>query len=128
MSGQDQDAGAQDNDEFAAAFVHHLGRTPVRDLVVQALATLIDAAGIRLGLGPEGNDVVDLVQARVAIEMVRGVLVIAEQELGVASVRPFREPLAQLQLAYAKIAEQPDSTAPKESGDAGSRRLWVPGE
>ena len=99
-----------------------------RDLVVQALATLIDAAGIRLGLGPEGNDVVDLVQARVAIEMVRGVLVIAEQELGVASVRPFREPLAQLQLAYAKIAEQPDSTAPKESGDAGSRRLWVPGE
>ena len=47
-------------EEFAAAFVHHLGRTPVRDLVVQAMATLADAAGIRLGLGPEGQEVADL--------------------------------------------------------------------
>lgn len=128
MSGEDQEVGAQDNDEFAAAFVHHLGRTPVRDLVIQALATLIDAAGIRLGLGPEGDEVVDIVQARVAIEMVRWIVVVAEQELGVASVRPFREPLAQLQLAYAKIAERPDGVSPEGPADTGSRRLWVPGE
>lgn len=115
-------------EEFAAAFVHHLGRTPVRDLVIQAMATLADAAGIRLGLGPEGQEVADLPQARTAIEILRALVAVAEQELGQAAVRPFREPLAQLQLAYAKIAEAsaPGGTeAPPAPSDPASR-LWVP--
>lgn len=117
------------SEEFAAAFVHHLGRTPVRDLVIQALATLADAAGIRMGLGPEGPAVADLGQARTAIEMLRAVLAAADQELGAAATRPFREPLAQLQLAYAKLTEgarDPDAADGGPQGpDAGSR-LWVP--
>jgi hypothetical protein len=115
-------------EEFAAAFVHHLGRTPVRDLVIQAMATLADAAGIRMGLGPEGREVADLPQARTAIEILRALVAAAEQELGQAAVRPFREPLAQLQLAYAKIAEAsaPGGTgAPPAPPDPASR-LWVP--
>ena len=115
-------------EEFAAAFVHHLGRTPVRDLVVQAMATLADAAGIRLGLGPEGREVADLPQARTAIEILRALVAVAEQELGQAAVRPFREPLAQLQLAYAKIAEASaagGTEAPPAPPDPASR-LWVP--
>ncbi len=115
-------------EEFAAAFVHHLGRTPVRDLVVQAMATLADAAGIRMGLGPEGQEVADLPQARTAIEILRALVAVAEQELGQAAVRPFREPLAQLQLAYAKIAEA-GAVGPTERPQAPpdpASRLWVP--
>lgn len=115
------------SEEFAAAFVHHLGRTPVRDLVIQAMATLADAAGIRMGLGPEGDAVADLGQARTAIEMLRALVAAADQELGAAATRPFREPLAQLQLAFAKLAEAPQGPdgGPQAGPDAGSR-LWVP--
>jgi hypothetical protein len=135
MSDQHEDEAAQSeqepsSQEFAAAFVQHLGRTPVRDLIIQAMATMADAAGIRLGLGPEGLAVADLAQARTAIEVLRGLVAVADQELGTAAIRPFREPLAQLQLAYAKIAEAnpgavpaPPVSAPEpESGS----RLWVP--
>jgi hypothetical protein len=117
-------------EEFAAAFVHHLGRTQVRDLVIQAMATLVDAAGIRLGLGPEGPAVADLAQARTAIEILRALVAVADQELGSAATRPFREPVAQLQLAYARIAETNAGTAPPARGPGTppdpSGRLWVP--
>jgi hypothetical protein len=114
-------------EEFAAAFVHHLGRTPVRDLVIQAMATLADAAGIRMGLGPEGAAVADLAQARTAVEILRALVAVTEQELGQAVARPFREPLAQLQLAFAKIAEANTGAgdAPPVQPDPASR-LWVP--
>jgi hypothetical protein len=117
-------------EEFATAFVHHLGRTPVRDLVIQAMATLADAAGIRMGLGPEGAEVADLAQARTAVEILRVLVAVTDQELGQAVARPFREPLAQLQLAYAKIAEAnagPAAAAetPPAQPDPASR-LWVP--
>lgn len=117
-------------EEFAAAFVHHLGRTPVRDLVIQAMATLADAAGIRMGLGPEGAAVADLAQARTAVEILRALVAVTDQELGQAVARPFREPLAQLQLAYAKIAEVnagPDAGGEPQAAAADpASRLWVP--
>ena len=39
-------------EELAAAFAEQLARTPVRDLLLQTMATFTDMAGIRLGLGP----------------------------------------------------------------------------
>lgn len=114
-------------EEFAAAFVHHLGRTPVRDLVIQAMATLADAAGIRMGLGPEGAEVADLAQARTAVEILRALVAVTEQELGQAVARPFREPLAQLQLAFAKIVEaNAGAGEPAAPQPDPASRLWVP--
>jgi hypothetical protein len=138
---QDAEAGGVPTpEEIAAAFVAHLGRTPVRDLLIQAMATMADAAGVRLGLGPQGPAVRDLDQARTAIESLRAMLAVAEQELGAAAIHPFREPLAQLQMAYARVAESlqaegatggdaepgaPPSAAPAAGADPASR-LWVP--
>ncbi len=128
-------------EEIAAAFVHRLGRTPVRDIVMQTMATMTDVAGIRLGLGPEGDVVKDLEQARLAIESLRALMGVAEREIGQASARPFRDPLAQLQMAFAQIAEA-DGAAVPQSGEPGAAgggapgqtppddpasRLWVPG-
>ncbi len=139
-------------EEMAAAFAYRLGRTPVRDVLLQTMATFADMAGIRLGLGPEGDGPKDLEQARQAIEGLRAMHAVAEEQLGVAQTRPFKEPLAALQLRYAHAVEEQsaksasaegeegagksrsDAPVPPASGDAtrepgggeAASRLWVP--
>ena len=140
MSSDDPGAGPEVTpEELAAAFAEQLARSSVRDLLLQAMATFTDMAGIRLGLGPGGVEARDLAQARQAIETLRAMLEVAERELGVAQARPFREPLAALQMAYARAVEgPPDEPRPPEGpgepppGPGGpppddpASRLWVP--
>lgn len=116
-------------EEIAAAFVQRLGRVPVRDIIMQTMATLSDVAGIRLGLGPEGDDVKDIAQAKLAIEGFRALLAVADQEIGTAATRPFREPMAQLQMAYAQIAEGKtlEDDAPSAPPPEPAKKLWTPG-
>ena len=76
------------------------------------MATFTDMAGIRLGLGPAGDQARDLTQARQAIEALRALLEVADRELGPAQARPFREPLAALQMAYARAVERPAGRGP----------------
>jgi hypothetical protein len=117
-------------EELAAAFAEQLARTSVRDLLLQTMATFTDMAGIRLGLGPAGSAAVDLVQARQAIEALRALLEVADRELGAAQARPFREPLAALQMAYARAVESPagqeEPPPPEPPPDDPASRLWVP--
>jgi len=131
-------------EEFAMALAERLARTPVRDVLFQCMATFIDMATIRLGLGPAGPEVKDVPQARQAIEAARALSTVAERELGGAQVRPFREPLAQLQMAYARMVEEtagegpgpdageaapvPPSPSPSRpaAGPDPAARLWVP--
>jgi hypothetical protein len=118
-------------EEMAAMLAERLARTPVRDVLLQCMATFIDMAGVRLGMGPTGDDARDLVQARQAIEALRALLGVAEHELGAAQVRPFKEPLAVLQMAFSRASEErtgaPEAEAapPPPAPDAASR-LWVP--
>jgi hypothetical protein len=145
--GEGQGQGPPTPEDLAAEFAERLARTPVRDVLLQSMATFIDMAGIRLGMGPAGDQPRDLVQARQAIESLRALLGVAERELGAAQVHPFKEPLAVLQMAYARAAEAPKQDEPGEGGpppaggagegppsaggpgsagaDAASR-LWVP--
>jgi hypothetical protein len=125
-------------EELAAQIVERLAKTPVRDILLQSLATLIDSAGIRVGLGPNGDADLDLAQARQAIEGARALIAVVEQELGPAQARPFRDPIAVLQMAYARAVE--GGEPPPEAGPGGSEpppgegpppsdpasRLWVP--
>ncbi|MFN8110535.1 MAG: hypothetical protein U0Y82_11935 [Thermoleophilia bacterium] len=116
-------------EEMAAAFVYRLGRIPVRDIMLQTMATMSDVGGIRLGLGPEGETVRDLGQARLAIETLRALVAVAEQEVGAAATRPFKEPLAALQMAYARAVEssgEGEAPPPPPQPDPASR-LWTPG-
>jgi len=114
-------------EEMAEMLAERLARTPVRDVLLQCMATFIDMAGVRLGMGPTGDDARDLPQARQAIEALRALLGVAEQELGAAQVRPFKEPLAVLQMAFSRASEErtDEPAPPPPPPDAGSR-LWVP--
>jgi hypothetical protein len=128
-------------EELAAIVAEQLSRTSVRDLLLQTMATFTDMAGIRLGFGPAGEGARDLTQARQAIEALRGLIEVAERELGAAQARPFREPLAALQMAYARAVEGPSSEEGEGGEGAGggpspgsggrppddpASRLWVP--
>lgn len=120
-----------DPEALMLAFAERIGQTPVRDILLQTMASFVDVSGIRLGLGPHGEGPRDLPQARQAIEALRALVEVAERELGAAQVRPFREPLAALQLAYAQAVEAPDeggpTAPPPDAADAGAPPPPQPG-
>ncbi len=135
---QEQDPAGQREptpEEMAAILAERLARTPVRDVLLQCMATFIDMAGVRLGMGPAGDGARDLQQARQAIEALRALLGVAERELGAAQVRPFKEPLAVLQMAFSRASEErpaapgeapADAPAPPPPAPDAASRLWVP--
>jgi hypothetical protein len=107
-----------------------LKKLRVEDVLLQTAATLIDLAARRMGLaeddGPKQMD-----QAKLAIEAIRALhpLMTDEQQAAV------REPLSQLQMAYAREAQAPPAPpAPDEApqpDDEAERakarsKIWTP--
>jgi hypothetical protein len=131
-------------EELRARLEEELKRITVRDVLVQTVVTLINLGGQRLGLSEAGQDAADPDQTRVAIEAVRALLPLLESEAGGAEqVKPVRDALAQLQMAYAQHAgtTQPAGAPAKEEGETpsaqpppqpppdapkSSGRIWVP--
>jgi hypothetical protein len=148
-------SGAASEEELRAAYEAELGRITSADVILQAAVSLLNVGGRRLGLtgAPTGSPTPsaeperDLEQVRDAIDGVRALLPILERRLP-QQLRPLRDALAQLQMAYAREAQagggadpsgkqvppterkdapagegKPDAPGPAES----SGRLWVPG-
>ena len=138
-------------EELRAAYEAEIKRLRVEDIVVQTLMSLINLGGRRAGLVPGAEDERDLGQVRLAIEGVRALLPLIEDELG-PDARTLRDALAQLQMIYARLSggqapgapapgaerERPgeappageqEQPRPGEPGPARrSGRLWVPGQ
>lgn len=117
-----------------------LKKLRVEDVLLQTAATLIDLAARRLGLAEEdGPKQID--QAKLAIDAIRALqpLMTDEQQAAV------REPLSQLQIAYAREARSPAQSpaetpaedgpsAPEPQPDAGDdaerakarSKIWTP--
>lgn len=114
-------------EELAAQFAAQLAKTPVRDIMLQSLATLIDAAGIRIGYGPVGEEGRDLAQAKQAIEGASALLEATEKELGEEFAAPFREPVRVLKMAFVQAMNAESGTA-AGSGQAGSESPTTPTE
>jgi hypothetical protein len=120
--------GGQDlPEELIREMARRLAETPVRDMLIQTMATFADLAGVRLGYGPEGAAHRDLPQARLAIESFRALIAVADAELGPALAKPFREPLAQLQMLYAREVEAATKPAEEADAQASDSPLWTPG-
>jgi hypothetical protein len=118
-------------EELRAALEAELKKVTVDDVLIQTAVSLVNLAGRRAGLAPGTEDERDLAQVEAAIDAIQAILPILERR-GRDEVRPIRDALAQLQLAYAQ-QQQPAEGAEKppeeEPGPAQrSGRLWVPGE
>ena len=105
-------------EELRARLEEELRRITVRDVLLQTIVSLVNLGGQRLGLAPGAEDMRDLDQARLAIEGVRALLPLVEEQ-DAEQVRPIRDALSQLQLAYAQLAAARADAAP---GGAGPER------
>lgn len=139
--------GQPSEEELRAAYEAEISRVTSTDMILQAVVSLLNIGGHRLGLSPGPDRPVgegrDLEQVRDAIDGVRALLPILERREP-ESLRPLRDALSQLQMAYAREAaasapadrapaaakpeapaagEKPEGPGPAQS----SGRLWVPG-
>ena len=98
-------------EEMRARLEEELRRITVHDVLLQTVVSLVNLGGQRLGLTPDTEDMRDLDQARVAIEGVRALLPLLE-ERHAEQVRPIRDALSQLQMAFAQVARDTQQGAP----------------
>ena len=107
-------------EEMRARLEEELRRITVPDVLLQTIVSLVNLGGQRLGLTPDTEDMRDVEQARLAIEGVRALLPILE-ELNAEQMKPVRDALSQLQMAYAQIARA------EGAGEAGGGPASEPG-
>jgi hypothetical protein len=112
-----------------------LEKLRVEDVLIQTAATLIDLAARRLGLAG-GDAPKDLEQAKRAIEGVRTLQPLLDEE----QQKAVREPLSQLQMAYAREAQAgepgpapagedaPEAAKPDDEAERAEARakIWTP--
>lgn len=98
-----QQAGQPTEEEMRRALEEEMRRVTVDDLLLQATVSLINLAGRKAGLAPGTEGERDLPQVKTAIEAVNALLPILEVEHR-EEVRPIRDALSQLQMAYAQLA------------------------
>ena len=103
-----------------------LKKLRVEDVLLQTAATLIDLAARRMGLTHEEDVPKELDQAKLAIDAIRALQPLMSEEQQAA----IREPLSQLQMAYAREAkgasppaeEKPD----EEEREKARSKIWTP--
>jgi len=140
-------------EEIRAAYEAEIKRVRVDDVIVQTLVSLVNLGGRRAGFVPGAEDERDLEQVRMAVEGVRALLPLVEEQLG-PEAKTVRQALSQLQMMYAKASgepapgaasegqeappqgaqeppppPEPEAPKPGEPGPAQrSGRLWIPGQ
>ncbi len=136
MSAPGAPAGEPTEEELRAAYEAELSRLTTTDMIAQAVVSLLNIGARRLAppggdrdparpgddRGPTRPSQRDLEQARDAIDAVRALLEILERSIP-QEIKPLRDALSRLQMAYAREA------APRRRGAAGrpGRRPWRPG-
>ena len=114
--------GQPSEEELRAALEEQMRRITVQDVLLQTVVTLVNLAGRRLTVEEEK----DLEQARLGIEAVRALLPLCPED----EVEPVREALSQLQMIFAREAqqggEQPQQPKPDPEGEKAKSKLWTP--
>jgi hypothetical protein len=104
-------------EEMRAAYEEELSRISSADMILQTAVSLLNLGGRRLGLAPGSEQERDLEQVRDAVDGVRALLEILERSASAQELRPLRDALSQLQMAYAREAQAgagADPGAPQE--------------
>jgi hypothetical protein len=103
--GAGQPQGQPSEDELRAAYEAELSRITSADMILQAAVSLLNLGGRRLGLAAGAERERDLEQVRDAVDGVRALLGILERSVAAQELRPLRDALSQLQIAYAREAQ-----------------------
>jgi hypothetical protein len=116
MTDESQDAQRQPSEEeLRAALEEQMKRITVKDVLLQTVITLINVSARKLGLaGDDGEK--DLAQAKQGIEGVRALVPLLPEEEQAA----VREPLSQLQMAFAREAGAGSQVAGRGSQEEAS--------
>lgn len=104
--------------EMRAQMEAELRRLRVDDVLLQTVVSLINLGARRAGLAGAGQDETDLEQVRSAIDAVVALLPIVERGAGGEDVRPLRDAVSQLQMAYTRArgaaGTEPGAATPAE--------------
>jgi hypothetical protein len=115
-------AGQPSEDELRAAYEAELSRITSADMILQTAVSLLNLGGRRLGLAPGAEGERDLEQVRDAVDGVSALLAILERSAP-QEMRPLRDALAQLQMAYAREAQAGAGADPSaQQGQPASRQ------
>ena len=96
---QPQPQGEPSDEELRAALEEQMRRISVQDVILQTVVTLVNLAGRRLTVEEEK----DVEQAQLGIEAVRALLPLCPED----QVGPVKDALSQLQMIFAREAQQP---------------------
>jgi hypothetical protein len=99
--------------------VRDLAAVPAVEVITRAAVMLMSAAAEKLGLAPDGEQHLDLDEARRLITALAGLVSAAGAELGLHR-QPLREGLRSLQAAFREASRYPD-----EPGQGPGERLPV---
>ena len=110
-------------EELRAQMEEQIKKIRIDDVLLQTVVTLVNLSGRKLTV----EDEKDLDQAKKGIEAVRALLPLCPED----QVAPVKEALSQLQMLFAREAQQPGTEAPAEEGGeqggaSASSRLWTP--
>jgi hypothetical protein len=136
MTEEQEQPRAPTEEELRAALEEEMRRVTVDDVLLQSAVSLVNLGGRKAGLAPGTESERDLGQVQAAIDGVSALLPVLEAR-GREEVKPIRDALSQLQMAYARLSGEggeapvsPEGEPPKpdDSGPGpSSGRLWVPG-
>lgn len=89
--------------------IRDIADVPAVEVVTTVCVHLMSAAAVKCGLAEDGEDDVDLAEARILIEALAGIVNASAPWLGNAHAAPLRDGLASLQGAFAEASAFPDA-------------------
>jgi uncharacterized protein YpbB len=108
MSSEHEQEQEQEQERLAEELAEELRKLRVEDVLVNTLIQVSSIGYRRLGLTDDTREDRELEQAQLAIETMRALVPVLEGFLPKELVAGFQEQIANLQLAYAKAAGEPD--------------------
>lgn len=123
MPAPDTDPTAHPTADAAAdpsAAERDLADVPAAEVIATVAVHLMSASAVKLGLGDEGEQAVDLDEARKLITALAGLVTAAKPDLGIHA-NPLRDGLQSLQRAFREASPSPDAP-----GEGPGERLTGP--
>lgn len=89
--------------------ISELATIPAAEVITEAAVLLISAAAEKLGMAPDGEPLVDLVEARQLITALAGLIAASQDSLDAEQRQPLRDGLVTLQNAFRAASSFPDA-------------------